>query len=154
MNYLVRVTPANRERLYKKYRIEGNKELVIRSVEDLFCQSCGSVLKPVWTKKRFRTKGKKIEMISFVARCLKEGVDYDCDCWREILWKRTGETLGIVIIESPIDIDILPTAKRNCRKCDMATTHVYYSMQTRSSDEPETTFYRCKKCGTTERENI
>lgn len=153
MSYSVRVTPENRKRLYKKYGIESNGMLVIRSIEDLFCQKCGAILKPAWTIRRFRASRRKIEMKYFVARCARDG-DVDCDHWVELLWKRTEEYRSVTIIESFPDIDILPTMKRNCRNCNQATIHVYYQVQTRSSDEPETTFYRCKICNRVERENI
>lgn len=35
-----------------------------------------------------------------------------------------------------------------CRQCK-STEHYFYQLQTRSADEPMTTFYICKKCGKT-----
>lgn len=48
-------------------------------------------------------------------------------------------------------IDTLPTVYAECKKCKNNEAY-FWSLQTRSSDEPETKFYRCKKCSHTWRE--
>ncbi len=45
----------------------------------------------------------------------------------------------------------LPTTKIECPKCGNDEAE-WWTRQTRSSDEPETRFYRCTKCGYTWRE--
>jgi transcription factor S len=49
------------------------------------------------------------------------------------------------------EVDTLPTVYAECRKCKHTEAY-FWSLQTRSSDEPETKFYRCKKCQHTWRE--
>ena len=147
-----RVTPNNRDELYTKYKVKPNGLIVIRSVEDLFCE-CGTILKPVWDTKRFRTGGKKIELVMFVAKCARCKTNYDCNNWREVLWARTEEARLMLVIDKKEDIETLPTIRRECVRCG-PTVHTYYSIQTRSSDEPETTFYKCKNCGKVQRENV
>lgn len=47
----------------------------------------------------------------------------------------------------------LPTITwRACRECKM-TQYFFYQLQTRSADEPMTTFYICKQCGKTYKVN-
>lgn len=48
-------------------------------------------------------------------------------------------------------IDTLPSVYAVCKKCQHTEAH-FWTLQTRSSDEPETSFYRCKKCKNTWRE--
>lgn len=43
------------------------------------------------------------------------------------------------------DMDILPTVDEVCPKCGHKHAH-FWTSQTRSGDEPETKFYRCRKC--------
>ncbi len=45
----------------------------------------------------------------------------------------------------------LPTTKQECPKCGYETAF-WWTQQTRASDEPETTFFRCVKCKHTWRE--
>lgn len=47
--------------------------------------------------------------------------------------------------------DTLPTVYETCKKCGHKEAY-FWTLQTRSSDEPETKFYRCKKCQHTWRE--
>ena len=51
-----------------------------------------------------------------------------------------------------VEMKILPKARGvSCPKCGSEEV-VYWTMQTRASDEAETVFYRCLKCGYTWRE--
>ena len=45
-----------------------------------------------------------------------------------------------------------PEIDQDCEKCE-CTRCYFWAMQTRSSDEPETKFYKCVKCGHTWRED-
>ena len=42
-------------------------------------------------------------------------------------------------------VEVLPKTKMECPKCGNAMAY-YWLAQTRSSDEPETQFFRCVKC--------
>lgn len=44
------------------------------------------------------------------------------------------------------DVDTLPTMNKTCPKCGHPESY-FWTLQTRSADESETEFYRCKKCG-------
>jgi transcription factor S len=44
-----------------------------------------------------------------------------------------------------------PEIKHDCGKCEHGVCY-FWTKQTRSSDEPETKFYKCTKCGHTFRE--
>lgn len=50
-----------------------------------------------------------------------------------------------VIIEASDEVETMPSATEKCEKCGHNEA-VYWQLQTRSSDEASTTFYRCKKC--------
>lgn len=49
------------------------------------------------------------------------------------------------------DVDVLPTVDEECPKCGHGFAH-FWTSQTRSGDEAETKFFRCKKCKATWRE--
>jgi len=49
------------------------------------------------------------------------------------------------------DLDVLPTVEETCSKCGHSDAH-FWTSQTRSGDEAETKFFRCKKCKHTWRE--
>ena len=49
------------------------------------------------------------------------------------------------------DVDVLPTVDEECPKCGHDKAH-FWTSQTRSGDEAETKFFRCKKCRATWRE--
>ena len=49
------------------------------------------------------------------------------------------------------DIDVMPVVDEECPKCKHKAAY-FWTSQTRSSDEAETKFYRCKKCDNTWRE--
>ena len=47
--------------------------------------------------------------------------------------------------------DTMPTMEVKCPKCGHGLAY-WWTRQTRAADEPETTFYRCTKCGYSWRE--
>lgn len=55
----------------------------------------------------------------------------------------------IAVIEK--EVNILPVTVAHCEKCGNNQAE-WWTQQTRSSDEPETRFYRCTKCKHTWRE--
>lgn len=56
--------------------------------------------------------------------------------------------MGVV---SEKDAQILPITDSKCKKCGNKKAY-FWTMQTRSSDESETKFYKCTKCELTWRE--
>lgn len=56
------------------------------------------------------------------------------------------EKKEVTLIESKEDRNVLPKTKIKCPKCD--NNEAYWMIrQMRSSDEPESRFYTCTKCG-------
>ena len=52
----------------------------------------------------------------------------------------------VTLIEKDIDTSVLPKTKIKCPKCD--NNEAYWIIrQMRGSDEPESRFYTCTKCG-------
>jgi len=49
------------------------------------------------------------------------------------------------------EIETLPKIKSDCVKCKNDEAY-FWTLQTRSSDEPETKFFRCTKCNAVRRE--
>ena len=64
--------------------------------------------------------------------------------------EKMGEKQRVAVIKDK-DIDTLPTVEADCPKCKHKEAH-FWTSQTRSGDEAETKFYRCKKCKHTWRE--
>lgn len=107
-----------------------------------FCE-CGALLVP-------HTLNGKIQM-----RCPSCGKiissDFNSKAF-EIKQKiRHSDLEKTVIIESPDNIEAMPTTSAHCEKCGNNSA-AYWQLQTRSSDEASTTFYRCTKCGNTWRD--
>ena len=55
----------------------------------------------------------------------------------------------IVVIDKKIEV--LPVTDYDCKECKNGKAY-FWLLQTRSSDEPETRFYKCTKCGNVSRE--
>ncbi len=94
------------------------------------CPKCGSILIP--------KQGKIVCDCGFS----KKG---DIKITEKIAEKDEGE--GVFEKEEAT----LPTTNSECPKCGNKTSF-WWTQQTRASDEPETTFYRCTKCKHTWRE--
>jgi len=57
----------------------------------------------------------------------------------------------IEVMDSSTDTKHLPEINADCRECKNTKAY-FWTIQTRSSDEPETKFFRCTKCKQTWRE--
>jgi DNA-directed RNA polymerase subunit M len=98
-----------------------------------FCPKCGSIL--VQKRKNFGCP-----------RCnyaSKDKVDLKVS-------QKVDEAQKIAVIKDK-DVDVLPTVAETCSKCGHDKAH-FWASQTRSADESETKFFRCKKCRHTWRE--
>ncbi len=102
-----------------------------------FCPKDGSILIP-------KKEGNRTYLV-----CPKCGYKIEAKQYslKEKIEKKTEIGSGVAT-----DIQTLPKAKGvKCPKCGSEEV-VYWVMQTRASDEAETLFYRCLKCGYTWRE--
>jgi transcription factor S len=99
----------------------------------LFCPKCGTIL--VQKRKNFGC--------SKCSYTSKENVKI------KIVEKITAKAPISVIKDD--DMDVLPTVEEVCAKCKHGYAH-FWTSQTRSGDEAETKFFRCKKCKHTWRE--
>jgi len=94
----------------------------------MFCPKCGSLLKA------------KIEDKKEVMYCScgykKEGITQ----LKEKVEKKESK---IDVVEK--EIEVLPETDAECPKCGHFVAYVW-TAQTRGGDEPETKFYKCKKC--------
>lgn len=98
-----------------------------------FCPKCGAILiqktKNYGCPKCSYTTKDKVDLK------VKESVD-------------EGSSVSVI---KDKDVDTLPTVETKCKECGHHEAH-FWTMQTRSADESETKFYRCKKCQHTWRE--
>ena len=62
--------------------------------------------------------------------------------------KRKREEVAVVEKKA---VEVLPKTKYECKKCANPDAF-FWTLQTRSADEPETRFYKCTKCGSVSRE--
>ncbi|MDW8022009.1 MAG: transcription factor S [Nitrososphaerota archaeon] len=106
------------------------------------CPRCGKVMalkkssKPAWT-------------------CFKCG--YERPIEGSIIYTKVhkrGKTAEIAVVDKEEEAKVLPvTTDVVCPKCGAREAY-YWSIQTRSADEPMTQFFRCRKCGHTWREYV
>ncbi len=61
------------------------------------------------------------------------------------------KNVNIEIVEENSNNHVLPKIKYECKKCGYHEAY-FWTVQTRSADEPETQFYKCVKCNNTHRE--
>lgn len=92
-----------------------------------FCPKCGSVL---------MQKGKR-------SSCLRCNYTTKKECNLKTSEKiKEKEIVGII---SQKDSEIHPVIEEKCKKCSNKKVY-FWTMQTRSSDEAETKFFKCTKC--------
>ena len=56
-----------------------------------------------------------------------------------------------IVVVSEKDLEIHPIVEEKCKKCGHNKVY-FWTMQTRSSDEAETKFFKCVKCSNTWRD--
>lgn len=95
----------------------------------MFCKTCGNLMLP--------KEGKMRCSCGFVQ---EEGRISDKKRKRE----------EVVVIEKKLP-EILPKTKYDCKECNNNEAY-FWTLQTRSSDEPETRFFKCTKCSNVIRE--
>ena len=94
----------------------------------MFCSKCGSMM--------FPKDGKYV--------CKNSDCGYEEDIKKPETFKSSTPVGGDVAVVGGEDI-VLPKTRVICPNC--SNTEAYYDIrQTRSADEPSTTFYRCCKC--------
>ena len=89
----------------------------------LFCPKCGSLMYP------------------------KDG-EMSCGCGYKseeagMIKDKKKTKKEVEIVEK--EVEIYPITKMDCPKCGNKEAY-YWTVQMRSSDEPETIFYKCTKC--------
>ena len=102
----------------------------------MFCPKCGSLLLP-------KKEGNKKVII---CSCGYKSDNIELTKLTETVKNDEQE---VEVIEK--DIEILPKTDAKCDKCGHKTAF-FWTLQTRSGDEPETKFLKCVKCGNTWRD--
>lgn len=98
-----------------------------------FCPKCGSIL--IQKTKNFGCPKCSYSTKDKVKLEIKEKVN-------------EKQEIGVV---KEKDLDVLPIVEEECKKCKCKEAY-FWTSQTRSGDEAETKFFRCKKCNNTWRE--
>jgi transcription factor S len=98
----------------------------------LFCPKCGSLLRP-------KTEKNKRVLFCSCGFTSKETEGAEI---KEIVNKKDRE---VEIVSEEQDDAVLPLTDEECPKCKHKKAY-YRLQQTRSSDEPETKFFKCEKC--------
>lgn len=91
-----------------------------------FCPKCGSILIPAGSEVVCKSCGHK------------EAAG-EMKLFKEV--KKDKKKIEAASCE----VETLPTMQIKCPKCGHHEAY-FWTMQTRAGDEPETQFYRCKKC--------
>ncbi|MEW6063448.1 MAG: transcription factor S [Nanoarchaeota archaeon] len=95
--------------------------------DTIFCPKCSSILVP-------KNVGNRVKM---ACSCGYEAKS------RDVILKEKVNVKKIEISQKKMP---LPKTKATCEKCGNKEAY-YWTVQTRSSDEPETRFFECVKCG-------
>ncbi|ENN96422.1 transcription-associated protein TFIIS [Methanocaldococcus villosus KIN24-T80] len=102
-----------------------------------FCPKCNNIMLP-----------KNGMLVCAVCGYVEEASE---DSKKEYEYKeQLDKKKEITIIEGK-EMETLPTTRAECPKCGHKEAY-WWMQQTRCADEPETRFYKCKKCGHTWRE--
>ena len=105
-----------------------------------FCPKCGKVMV-------LKKRSEKVVLVC--PRCGYEKSVKDKVIYTKVPRRKVEE---ITVIEEGEEGKVLPTTTDViCPKCGNRAAY-YWSVQTRSADEPMTRFFRCTKCGYTWRE--
>jgi len=64
--------------------------------------------------------------------------------------EKIEEKQGVAFIKGK-DTQVLPVVNEKCRECGNEKAY-FWTVQTRASDEAETKFFKCTKCGYTRRD--
>ncbi len=98
-----------------------------------FCPKCGSIL--IQKKKNYGCRRCNYTTKEKPNLKIKESL---------------GKKQKIAVIKEG-EVDVLPIVEETCPNCKKTEAY-FWTSQTRSGDEAETKFYRCKKCSHTWRE--
>lgn len=96
----------------------------------MFCKKCGSIMLPK------KENGKSI------LKCTSCGNIQSGEF--ELKEKVEKKLQKIEVVEK--EVEILPVMQAHCTKCGNNEAY-FWTIQTRAADEPETKFYKCRKCG-------
>lgn len=96
----------------------------------LFCPKCGNLLIP------------------------KEGkMQCSCGYTQEDgkITEKKKKAKTVAVVEKKDEVQVHPKVDEDCKECGHGKAY-FWTLQTRSADEPETRFFKCVKCGNTWRE--
>ncbi len=105
-----------------------------------FCNKCGSFLQ----LKRNSETGTNVLVCPKCGELSPEEMKQKSVIKKNI--RKNNQNTTVVIDKTQIKDDYLPRVKILCPKCHYEEA-TYFQMQTRSADEPPTSFYTCLKCG-------
>lgn len=101
----------------------------------MFCPKCGTIIIP--KKIANKTKLSCPKCNYKIMQQKKEAI---------IFKEKVENNRKIEVVDK--SIETLPKVDQKCPKCKNSKAY-FWLLQTRSADEPETTFYKCTKCSHT-----
>lgn len=114
-----------------------------KSIEPIYCHKMNDIIHNLYVNYELLNKIKELLAENSLQKLpLMHPHELYPKNWKEILDKKENTESSIKNLPTVHLPDIV------CRKCK-GVDYYYFSMQTRSGDEPETTFLRCSHCGNT-----
>ena len=108
-----------------------------------FCPECSNLLR------RSVKDGKNV--LACRCRYCEDSDEEDEELKAKIQKKKDDLTKNLIVVSSEDKITVNPTVSMECPKCGHTKAEAWQE-QTRSADEPSTSFFRCLKCRNTWRE--
>jgi DNA-directed RNA polymerase subunit M len=97
----------------------------------MFCPKCGSVMMP------------KKEITGIFLVCAGCGNKMAAGAADLKLTEKTNQKTSLAVVEK--EHEVYPVVEESCPKCKHPRAY-FWTVQTRSADEPPTRFYKCEKC--------
>jgi len=108
-----------------------------------FCPECSNLLR--------RTNVNEKNVLACRCGYIQDIETNDSELEKKIQEKKDALKENVIVVSQDDKITVNPTVNMECPKCGHTEAEAWQE-QTRSADEPSTSFFRCLKCRNTWRE--